>query len=140
MQEIVTECYSCHRQFALKEGAVRTVSITSDESGDPGDEQEQRQSGERESTESTEPAVAQTYSPCTYTSSDRKKSFSDLKFAESWPTVDLLYEQLDYLMSHDSAGCGESCSECKRIAAVKEVLLRPYRTVTKFRKKKESAA
>jgi hypothetical protein len=50
-------------------------------------------------------------------------------YIEQAPTIDVLYEQLSWLLSHRlhlDQPCSEGCSECKRLEQVKAWLLTPF--------------
>jgi hypothetical protein len=42
--------------------------------------------------------------------------------------ADVLFEQLDYLVSHARQGCEPGCPICERLSRVLEPLLEPFRT------------
>lgn len=46
---------------------------------------------------------------------------------ESAPLVDVLFDQLEFLVSHGSLHCPTGCPECVRLEQVKEWLLLPFR-------------
>ena len=49
------------------------------------------------------------------------------EYIESASLVDVLYDQLDYLVTHVSGGCPPGCPDCTRLAQVKAGLLSPFR-------------
>ncbi len=42
------------------------------------------------------------------------------------PLMDVMVEQLRYLVSHGGADCAEGCVECARLAEVRKCLLAPF--------------
>lgn len=46
---------------------------------------------------------------------------------ESVPLVDVLFDQLQFLVAHGSLQCPEGCPECVRLEQVKGWLLLPFR-------------
>jgi hypothetical protein len=41
------------------------------------------------------------------------------------PLLDVLVEQLEYLVAHEN-GCAPDCPDCRRLAQVKRCLLQPF--------------
>ena len=39
-------------------------------------------------------------------------------YVETAPLIDVMFEQLEYLVTHRSAGCQPGCAECARLAQV----------------------
>jgi hypothetical protein len=50
-----------------------------------------------------------------------------VSYSEPAPLVDVMFEQLEYLVAHRSAICTPGCSECARLGQVQQWLLRPFR-------------
>lgn len=48
---------------------------------------------------------------------------------ESAPLVDVLFDQLQFLVAHDTSRCAADCPECIRLEQVKGWLLLPFRSV-----------
>ncbi|HEY2019398.1 MAG TPA: hypothetical protein VGH38_38080 [Bryobacteraceae bacterium] len=48
-------------------------------------------------------------------------------YTEPAPLVDVMFEQLDYLVSHESSACSPGCPDCARLAHVRNWLLEPFR-------------
>lgn len=46
---------------------------------------------------------------------------------ESAPLVDVLFDQLEFLVAHRSMHCPDGCPECVRLEQVKGWLLLPFR-------------
>ncbi len=44
--------------------------------------------------------------------------------------VDVLFEQLEYLVGHSRGTCLPLCSECCRLNMVKELLMSPFTNLT----------
>jgi len=42
------------------------------------------------------------------------------------PLVDVMFDQLEVLVSHASRGCEPGCSECSRLERIKALLLTPF--------------
>ena len=49
-------------------------------------------------------------------------------FIESAPVVDVLHDQLDYLVRHSGGACPAECPDCARLEQVKSWLLLPFRS------------
>ena len=45
---------------------------------------------------------------------------------EAAPMVDVLFDQLEYLVSHARQGCLSGCPDCARLEQVKKLLLIPF--------------
>jgi hypothetical protein len=48
---------------------------------------------------------------------------------ESAPLVDVLFDQLEFLLAHGGLRCPEGCPECVRLEQVKGLLLLPFRAI-----------
>jgi hypothetical protein len=48
-------------------------------------------------------------------------------YVESAPVVDVLFDQLQYLVTHSGRSCPPDCLECGRLERVKHWLLLPFR-------------
>jgi hypothetical protein len=46
------------------------------------------------------------------------------------PVLDVLEEQLEYLLDHAGVTCAPNCAECRRLQTVKAALLRPFHVVS----------
>jgi hypothetical protein len=42
------------------------------------------------------------------------------------PAADVMHDQLDYLIRHASQSCLARCADCRRLAEVRQSLLRPF--------------
>jgi hypothetical protein len=49
-----------------------------------------------------------------------------MPFIEPAPLVDVLFDQLEYLVSHASRGCPPGCPDCSRLEQVEKLLLIPF--------------
>jgi hypothetical protein len=47
-------------------------------------------------------------------------------FIEPAPLIDVLFDQLEYLVSHAEQECPPQCPDCKRLEQVKRLLLVPF--------------
>jgi hypothetical protein len=47
---------------------------------------------------------------------------------EPAPVVDVMFDQLDYLVAHSRHGCAPGCPDCTRLELVASVLLAPFAT------------
>ncbi|SPE37959.1 hypothetical protein SBA3_2740009 [Candidatus Sulfopaludibacter sp. SbA3] len=45
------------------------------------------------------------------------------------PLKEVMFEQLDYLVAHNSGSCPNGCPECARLEHIKFWLLEPFRMV-----------
>jgi hypothetical protein len=43
------------------------------------------------------------------------------------PTMKVMFEQLEYLLAHESQGCPAGCQDCIRLREVEGWLLQPFR-------------
>lgn len=48
---------------------------------------------------------------------------------EPAPVVDVMFDQLEYLVAHASCQCPVNCLDCDRLERIKGLLLVPFRTV-----------
>ncbi len=48
-------------------------------------------------------------------------------YLEQAPLMDVMMEQLQYLVNHGNGMCGPGCADCARLAVVQSCLLRPFR-------------
>jgi hypothetical protein len=48
-------------------------------------------------------------------------------YVESASTMDVMFEQLDYLAAHASPACPLRCKDCARLEQVRKWLLLPFR-------------
>lgn len=55
-----------------------------------------------------------------------RSTVRSLPFIEPAPLVDVLIDQLEYLVSHASRGCPPGCPDCFRLQQVKKLLLIPF--------------
>ncbi len=47
-------------------------------------------------------------------------------YIEPAPINAVMFEQLEFLLSHESGHCAPQCAECARLSRVQELLLRPF--------------
>jgi hypothetical protein len=47
-------------------------------------------------------------------------------YIEAAPVMDVMFEQLEYLIAHQSPSCPPGCPECARLAQVESCLLLPF--------------
>jgi hypothetical protein len=50
-------------------------------------------------------------------------------FVEAASAVDVMWEQMEYLVAHAGPACSADCPECIRLEQVKHCLLRPFEYV-----------
>ena len=50
-------------------------------------------------------------------------------YAGPAPISEVMFEQLDYLVSHNGGNCPNGCPECARLEHIKFWLLEPFRMV-----------
>jgi len=50
------------------------------------------------------------------------------EYIESAPVVDVLFDQLAYLVAHAGRRCPRGCQDCIRLKQVKDWLMLPFRT------------
>jgi hypothetical protein len=46
---------------------------------------------------------------------------------EPAPTIDVMFDQLEYLVNHEGKGCPAGCKDCTRLRQVEDWLLQPFR-------------
>ena len=44
------------------------------------------------------------------------------------PLIDVMYEQLEYLIGHSDGDCPPDCIDCNRLQQVRNLLLLPFRS------------
>ena len=49
-------------------------------------------------------------------------------YVESPQLIDVMFDQLEYLVAHKSSKCSPGCSDCQRLEQVKNWLLAPFRS------------
>jgi hypothetical protein len=49
-------------------------------------------------------------------------------YVDPAPLMDVMLDQLRYLLSHQSPNCAPDCADCERLAGVEGWLLLPFRT------------
>jgi len=64
------------------------------------------------------------YQPCTSSKAARVGSAC---YIDPAPLMDVMLDQLRYLLSHKSAACAPDCADCDRLAGVQSWLLLPFR-------------
>ena len=55
------------------------------------------------------------------------------------PLVEVMLEQLKYLIAHAAGNCPPGCEDCARFAQVKEILLQPFQS-QKIKQRKAAGA
>ena len=60
-------------------------------------------------------------------------------YIEAAPTMNVMFDQLEYLLGHESQGCPAGCQDCIRLREVEGWLLQPFRA-TEIRKQSASVA
>jgi hypothetical protein len=48
-------------------------------------------------------------------------------YIKSAPTIEVLFDQLEYLVAHESQVCAAGCEDCVRLKQVEGWLLQPFR-------------
>jgi hypothetical protein len=48
------------------------------------------------------------------------------RFVEPAPAVEVMWEQMEFLVAHAGPKCSPDCAECVRLEQVKQWLLRPF--------------
>jgi len=61
-------------------------------------------------------------------------------YIESAPQIDVLLEQLDYLLAHQRKSCPTGCVDCTRLNQVRNWLLLPFRVKARRQRSKRAAA
>lgn len=51
-----------------------------------------------------------------------------LRYLGPASTIDVMFDQLEYLLAHESQECSAGCKDCERLKAVGDWLLLPFRT------------
>ena len=51
-----------------------------------------------------------------------------LRYVEPAPLIDVMFDQLAYLLAHVSQGCLAGCQDCVRLKQVESWLLQPFFT------------
>jgi hypothetical protein len=49
-------------------------------------------------------------------------------FIEPAPLVDVLFDQLEYLVAHPGQECSRGCPECDRLEQIRKLLLVPFQS------------
>lgn len=52
-------------------------------------------------------------------------------YVNAAPVVDVIFDQLEYLMNHAAHGCPAECVDCARLERVKYWLLLPFRPISR---------
>jgi hypothetical protein len=60
-------------------------------------------------------------------------------YIDAAPTMNVMFDQLEYLLGHDNQGCQAGCPDCIRLKEVAGWLLQPFRA-TEIRKQSASLA
>jgi len=50
-----------------------------------------------------------------------------LRYLEPAPKIDVMFDQLEYLLGHQDDECPAGCRECVRLKQVEDSLLQPFR-------------
>jgi hypothetical protein len=62
-----------------------------------------------------------------------------VSYIEAAPTRNVMFDQLEYLLTHESQGCPAGCRDCIRLREIEGWLLQPFRA-TEIRKQRTSLA
>jgi hypothetical protein len=62
-----------------------------------------------------------------------------VSYIEAAPAMNVMFDQLEYLLGHESQGCPAGCQDCIRLREVEGWLLQPFRA-TEIRKQRTSPA
>jgi hypothetical protein len=60
-------------------------------------------------------------------------------YIEAAPTMNVMFDQLEYLLAHESRGCPAGCQDCIRLREIEGWLLQPFRA-TEIRKQATNLA
>jgi len=50
-----------------------------------------------------------------------------VSYIEAAPTMNVMFDQLEYLLGHNNQGCQVGCQDCIRLREVEGWLLQPFR-------------
>ena len=50
-----------------------------------------------------------------------------VSYIEPAPTINVMFDQLEYLLGHEGQGCPAGCQDCMRLREVEGWLLQPFR-------------
>jgi hypothetical protein len=50
-----------------------------------------------------------------------------LRYVEPATMIDVMFDQLEYLLAHESKDCPSGCKDCSRLRQVEDWLLQPFR-------------
>jgi hypothetical protein len=56
-----------------------------------------------------------------------------VSYVEPAPMIDVMFDQLQYLLGHESKGCTAGCRDCIRLKQVVGSLLQPFRAADNFK-------
>jgi hypothetical protein len=62
-----------------------------------------------------------------------------VSYIEAAPTMNVMFDQLEYLLGHENQGCEAGCPDCIRLREVEGWLLQPFRA-TEIRRQRASLA
>ena len=57
---------------------------------------------------------------------DHRETGRPASFIEATPLIDVLFDQLEYLVTHSERECPQGCPDCDRLQRVKKLLLAPF--------------
>jgi hypothetical protein len=57
---------------------------------------------------------------------DEQNSDRCASFIEPAPLIDVLFDQLEYLVLHNGHSCPDDCPDCDRLEKIKTLLLAPF--------------
>jgi hypothetical protein len=61
-------------------------------------------------------------------------------YIEAAPTMKVMFDQLEYLLAHESQECPAGCQDCKRLREIEGWLLQPFRATEIFEQRTSLAA
>jgi hypothetical protein len=65
-------------------------------------------------------------SPADHWETSRRETGRSVSFIQPAPLIDVLFDQLEYLVSHTGQECPPGCPDCARLNEVKKLLLIPF--------------
>ena len=65
---------------------------------------------------------------------------SQVCYIEAAPAMNVMFEQLEYLLAHESQECSAGCRDCIRLREIKGWLLQPFRAAETCKQSTSPAA
>jgi hypothetical protein len=59
---------------------------------------------------------------------NHREAVRSTSFIEPAPLIDVLFDQLEYLVSHVGQECPRGCPDCDRLGQIKKLLLVPFQS------------